>query len=166
MLQPTDTGTFVVTNLRCLFIGSKRTTEWSFAKLVGFSLEGDDGMAVFNVSNRQKASGVLYGRTNEDAIEAVIAAAIAQFQGADVHRAFLGELEEAVADARLRSAGINHNALPAIASVAAPLPAPPPELPAPHAVSIPAGWHPDPSGKHQLRYWDGTQWTDHVANRP
>jgi hypothetical protein len=28
----------------------------------------------------------------------------------------------------------------------------------------PAGWHPDPRGRHELRYWDGTQWTDHVAD--
>jgi Protein of unknown function (DUF2510) len=27
----------------------------------------------------------------------------------------------------------------------------------------PAGWYPDPSGAHQLRYF-GTTWTDHVSN--
>jgi uncharacterized protein YxjI len=27
-----------------------------------------------------------------------------------------------------------------------------------------AGWHPDPMGKHELRYWDGTQWTEHVSS--
>lgn len=27
-----------------------------------------------------------------------------------------------------------------------------------------AGWHQDPTGRHQHRYWDGTAWTDHVAN--
>ena len=26
----------------------------------------------------------------------------------------------------------------------------------------PADWYPDPSGVDQLRYWDGTAWTDHV----
>lgn len=25
-------------------------------------------------------------------------------------------------------------------------------------------WYPDPSGKHELRYWDGTGWTDRVSN--
>jgi len=30
---------------------------------------------------------------------------------------------------------------------------------------IPASWHPDPSGRHELRYWDGTQWTEHVVDR-
>jgi uncharacterized protein YxjI len=28
----------------------------------------------------------------------------------------------------------------------------------------PANWHPDPMGRHQLRYWDGKVWTDHVSN--
>jgi uncharacterized protein YxjI len=30
--------------------------------------------------------------------------------------------------------------------------------------TTPAAWHPDPTGRHQLRYWDGAQWTDHVSN--
>ena len=25
-------------------------------------------------------------------------------------------------------------------------------------------WHPDPTGRHQHRWWDGTQWTDQVAD--
>ena len=28
----------------------------------------------------------------------------------------------------------------------------------------PANWHPDPSGRHELRYWDGATWTDHVSD--
>jgi hypothetical protein len=28
----------------------------------------------------------------------------------------------------------------------------------------PAGWHPDPSGRHELRYWNGAGWTDDVSN--
>lgn len=26
-------------------------------------------------------------------------------------------------------------------------------------------WHPDPTGRHELRYWDGSVWTDHVADQ-
>ena len=26
----------------------------------------------------------------------------------------------------------------------------------------PAGWYPDPSGRFEQRYWDGTAWTEHV----
>jgi uncharacterized protein YxjI len=28
----------------------------------------------------------------------------------------------------------------------------------------PAGWYPDPLGRHQHRYWDGGAWTEHVAS--
>ena len=28
---------------------------------------------------------------------------------------------------------------------------------------IPPGWHPDPSGTHDWRWWDGYNWTDHVS---
>ncbi len=28
-----------------------------------------------------------------------------------------------------------------------------------------AGWNPDPTGRHELRYWDGSTWTDHVSDR-
>jgi hypothetical protein len=36
-------------------------------------------------------------------------------------------------------------------------PPPPPDLP-------PANWYPDPYSQARLRYWDGQQWTEHVAN--
>lgn len=28
------------------------------------------------------------------------------------------------------------------------------------------GWYPDPTGNHRLRWWDGTDWTDHRRIRP
>ena len=28
----------------------------------------------------------------------------------------------------------------------------------------PASWQPDPSGRHQHRYWDGQRWTDNVSD--
>jgi hypothetical protein len=28
----------------------------------------------------------------------------------------------------------------------------------------PASWQPDPTGRHDHRYWDGSAWTDHVAD--
>jgi hypothetical protein len=34
-------------------------------------------------------------------------------------------------------------------------PAPPP--------TVPPTWAPDPHGRHELRYWDGTAWTEHVS---
>lgn len=32
------------------------------------------------------------------------------------------------------------------------------------APGAPAGWQPDPRGRHESRYWDGAGWTDHVAD--
>lgn len=38
--------------------------------------------------------------------------------------------------------------------------------PQPPPVTTPAaGWHPDPTGQHESRYWDGSQWTEHVAGQ-
>lgn len=34
------------------------------------------------------------------------------------------------------------------------------------ASAAPQGWHPDPSGARQLRWWDGAAWTPHVAPFP
>lgn len=53
----------------------------------------------------------------------------------------------------------------AIASPPAALPAgaaPPPPPAAVAAPAAPAGWYPDPSGRHQQRYWDGSRWTEHA----
>lgn len=32
------------------------------------------------------------------------------------------------------------------------------------AAASPAAWHPDPHQRHELRYWDGTRWTEHVSS--
>jgi hypothetical protein len=29
--------------------------------------------------------------------------------------------------------------------------------------SVPADWYKDPSGRFELRYWNGSAWTEHVA---
>jgi hypothetical protein len=29
--------------------------------------------------------------------------------------------------------------------------------------SVPAGWYTDPAGRYELRYWDGSAWTEHVS---
>lgn len=47
------------------------------------------------------------------------------------------------------------------APTAAPPAAPPPT---PVAPAVAASWQPDPRGRHEYRYWDGTRWTEHVSD--
>lgn len=35
--------------------------------------------------------------------------------------------------------------------------------PAASSAAAPAGWYADPSGRFELRYWDGGRWTEHVS---
>jgi Domain of unknown function (DUF4328)/Protein of unknown function (DUF2510) len=43
-------------------------------------------------------------------------------------------------------------------------PGPPGATTTPQPVaSAPAAWHPDPTGRFDHRYWDGTEWTEHVS---
>jgi hypothetical protein len=35
---------------------------------------------------------------------------------------------------------------------------------APPPVAVPAGWLADPLHRHELRYWDGRTWTEHVSD--
>jgi uncharacterized protein DUF2510 len=47
---------------------------------------------------------------------------------------------------------------------AAPTPAPPQPVEPPPPPGGTADWYPDPRGLKRLRYWDGTRWTEHVAD--
>jgi hypothetical protein len=52
-------------------------------------------------------------------------------------------------------------ATPAAAAPAAEAPAA--VAPAAAAPAVPAGWYADPAGRFELRYWDGSTWTEHVS---
>lgn len=41
---------------------------------------------------------------------------------------------------------------------------PRPEQSIPPTGSAPADWYPDPTGKARIRYWSGSEWTDHTSN--
>jgi hypothetical protein len=43
-----------------------------------------------------------------------------------------------------------------------PMPAEQPAYPQPAPAYAP-GWHPDPHGHARLRWWDGSQWTEHTS---
>lgn len=47
------------------------------------------------------------------------------------------------------------------ATLAISTPATPPADPPPP----PPGWRADPTARHEVRYWDGSRWTEHVSNQ-
>ncbi len=51
---------------------------------------------------------------------------------------------------------------PVVAEAAAAEPAVADAAPAAES-AVPAGWYADPSGRFELRYWDGAAWTEHVS---
>jgi hypothetical protein len=40
---------------------------------------------------------------------------------------------------------------------------PPQEIDKDPGRRAPAGWYPDPTGNTRVRFWDGSEWTDHTA---
>jgi hypothetical protein len=58
-----------------------------------------------------------------------------------------------------QAASMSTPATPTSLSPVAPEPAPSYSA----ANATPAGWYADPSGRYELRYWDGSAWTEHVA---
>lgn len=59
---------------------------------------------------------------------------------------------------------IGRTATPAGAGPLGPVAGGPASVAAPVPAGVPAGWHPDPTGRHQVRYWEGSAWTTHVAD--
>jgi hypothetical protein len=66
--------------------------------------------------------------------------------------------EPAASETVVSEAAVSEPAEPALAQ-SAPESAPTPEP------AVPAGWYADPSGRFELRYWDGTAWTEHVSRQ-
>jgi Protein of unknown function (DUF2510) len=62
-------------------------------------------------------------------------------------------------DAGASTWGPSATATPAAAAPAAAAPA----AAAPVTPSVPAGWYADPANRYELRYWDGSAWTEHVS---
>lgn len=84
----TDNGNALVTNTRIMFVGSKRTHEWEFAKMVSAAHDAD-GWTVFAMKGRGKPTGLGYGEkvATEVQFRLELAAAMA-----------LGSLERYVAE--------------------------------------------------------------------
>jgi hypothetical protein len=48
-------------------------------------------------------------------------------------------------------------------AAAATTPTTPTQPAQPTTPAVPAGWYHDPAGRYELRYWDGSAWTEHVS---
>jgi hypothetical protein len=64
-----------------VFQGSKRSREWSFDKLLGYHHDGRIPLTLFQVSNREKVSGLLYQRVQTEELHFRLALALAHHSG-------------------------------------------------------------------------------------
>jgi hypothetical protein len=79
VLKIVDRGTAVVTNQRVVFQGAGKTREWLYTKLIGIEHDPVRGMSMLHVSNRQKASGLVYDEAISDAFRLRMDVALAHF---------------------------------------------------------------------------------------
>jgi hypothetical protein len=147
-----DHGDVSFTTQRAVFQGGKYTREWLFSKLVGVKHYAGQPWTAIQVSHRQKTSGIVYAGVSSDAVRLGLAVAIAICHGESLE--VTKELRDELAALDAKSAPV----APPVAAIhhgsSAPVPA---SLP-------PPAWVADPTGRHQLRYWDGKAWTDYVAD--
>ncbi len=173
-----DTGDISFTTQRVVFQGGKFTREWLFSKLIGITHDASQPCTAIHVSNREKTSGIVYQGQSLDLVRLHLAAAVAIFngEGAEVVEELREKLNslDAAMPAEAPSVALPHqtartpwgqdgssadnSAAPNAASTVAP-PAHEEAPPLP-----PPMWAADPSGRHQLRYWDGAAWTDYVSD--
>src|SRR4051794_33865208 len=90
-----DTGTAAFTDRRVVFVGSRRTREWAFGKLLGYHNDGRVPLTLFHVANREKVSGLLYERPAAEEVHFRLALALAHF-GGTVHE-FVNHIERQLA---------------------------------------------------------------------
>jgi hypothetical protein len=159
-----DHGDVSFTTERVVFQGAKYTREWLFSRLVGVMHYAGQPWTAIQVSNRQKTSGIVYAGVSPDAVRLGLAVAIAISHGES--QEVSKELRDELATLDARSSPV---ALPPL-STESTTPAQPADAVhdgahAPASASPPpAAWAADPTGRHQMRYWDGKAWTDYVAD--
>ena len=72
-------GTTVVTNQRVVFQGAGKTREWLFSKLIDVDHSTGTGSSMLHVSNRQNASGLVYGDEAADDVRFRLDVALAMY---------------------------------------------------------------------------------------
>ena len=74
-----DVGTMTITNQRIVYQGSKKTSESTFAKLLG--IQHAPGSITISVSNRQKPSVLYFGSDHDDWVSNHLSIALALYNG-------------------------------------------------------------------------------------
>ncbi len=77
--EATDKGQLIITSQRILFVGTRKTVECLFAKLVSAHI--NDGLLGVGVSNRQKISTFAVGEALDGWMESRLEIALALFHG-------------------------------------------------------------------------------------
>ncbi len=170
-----DSGDISFTTQRVVFQGRRYTREWLFSKLIGITHDATQAWTAIQVSNREKTSGIVYTGIPPDVVRLELAVAVAIFNGdgPEVAKELREQLDE------LGPGGVSVAAAAEPATATSPVRGPnspgtthgpePPSLAEPSAHPSPSPlpppmWATDPSGRHQLRYWDGAAWTDFVSD--
>ena len=168
-----DSGDISFTTQRVVFQGRRYTREWLFSKLIGITHDATQAWTAIQVSNREKTSGIVYTGIPPDVVRLELAVAVAIFNGdgPEVAKELREQLDELGPEA---SAG---RQLPKHPPLLRRCPNPPDTTHGPEPSSLaepsahpspsplpPPMWATDPSGRHQLRYWDGAAWTDFVSD--
>ena len=120
---PIDEGTFVVTDKRGIFTGTKQSREWTWSKLLGVT-HYEPGWTAMAVSNRQKISGVGVDSANVEHMRFLIELAVARATGSSIDD-LRGDAQADVDEARAALAALGVPAVAATPSATA-LPPPPP----------------------------------------
>jgi hypothetical protein len=177
-----DAGNASITSERVVFQGEKYTREWDYSKLIGIIHYSDKPATAIQVSNRQKTSGIVYaGVASTEPIRLALTVAVAVFRGETEETikelqdelAALDSPSDSTANSPKATANEDTSAYPATTTGPADKPPPaattslPSQTRVAHeakAVPPPPRWAKDPTGRHEFRYWDGTTWTDYVAD--
>jgi hypothetical protein len=165
-----DSGNASITSERVVFQGSKYTREWEYSKLIGIVHDAERPATAIQVANRQKTSGIVYpGVTSWEPVRLALTVAVAVFRG---------EAAETIKELQDELAQLDASAQPNPIQPVSDQAAPPAAREDPATTSSderasevgqstptpPPMWAADPSGRHQFRYWDGTAWTESVAD--
>jgi hypothetical protein len=78
---PIAQGTVTVTNERVVFQSDQQAREWVFAKLLGYQHDPNKPITYFQMSNRQKVSGIGYGTDGSRMFRFRLSLALAHFRG-------------------------------------------------------------------------------------